>query len=361
MSGGQNALRVVEIGYHPATALCGKLLAALGMEVSRLDADAGTMEASRPSDFTDNSSFESHRRLYLDAGKGAAFASTRSPSGSAALAADVLLASDPAVLVGGKSVDALRTADPRVVVAVADERGDSADVEGPGIPDTGFQAMALSGFLSIVGEADREPLRIGGSQAEYATALSLFSGVLFALYRRDASGTGATVSSSALRSLAYMDWKTEVYHEREGKRLVRGSRTGPAVVRCLDGYLGLYYRPEDWPAVKEVLGLPDGAAERFATQKRRDDDRDAFAAAIEAITIAESKHDLCSRLQARGVPAGAVLTVSELLEDEQYASRGFLQAYPSPSGRWFIAPAMPWTIDGARELPVDGVGGGAER
>src|SRR3546814_12129967 len=63
------------------------------------------------------------------------------------------------------------------------------------------------------------------------------------------------IVTSGVRAAAYLDWKSQIYFEAEGKVLVRGSDRGPIVVRCADGYLGFYYRPGAWAHMKRVLGV----------------------------------------------------------------------------------------------------------
>src|SRR3546814_1961027 len=62
------------------------------------------------------------------------------------------------------------------------------------------------------------------------------------------------IVTSGVRAAAYLDWKSQIYFEAEGKVLVRGSDRDQIVVRCADGYLGFYYRPGDWENLTRVIG-----------------------------------------------------------------------------------------------------------
>ena len=69
-------------------------------------------------------------------------------------------------------------------------------------------------------------------------------------------GTGQSVDVSAVRTGAYLDWKSQIYYAAEGKILQRGSKSGPLVLTCADGFVGFYYRDEEWPAVQRLMGDP---------------------------------------------------------------------------------------------------------
>jgi crotonobetainyl-CoA:carnitine CoA-transferase CaiB-like acyl-CoA transferase len=84
-------------------------------------------------------------------------------------------------------------------------------------------------------------------------------------------------------------------------------------------------------ALCRELGRPELAADpRFADALSRHANQDALDAIVATWTAGQEKHALQRRLQAAGVPAGAVLNVRELLEDEHVQFRDVFQRLEYP-------------------------------
>ncbi|HEY8471829.1 MAG TPA: CoA transferase [Natronosporangium sp.] len=331
--------RVLEVGHAPRTALCGYLLAGLGARVTKL----ATPE--RAADDPERAAWDRAMSIYLDRGKAAA----TGPPELAEL--DVVLAGSDAELVErlGTGAAGLRASRPGLVVALATEFGRGGEYRTYAGGD--LLALALGGLLSMIGERGREPLRLGGNQAEYAAGLALFTAVLTGLYAGERSGTGALVETSAVRAVAYLDWKSHVYYADRGTILQRGSDSGPLVLECADGYVGFYYRDEEWPQVKQLVGDPRLADERFASQLGRDRHRAEFAAIVNEFSRRHRRAELYHRSQARHIPAGSVLGMAELVGEPQLTAREFFETR-QVDGVPVTVPKLPWTVDGIRGRPA---------
>jgi len=326
-------LRVVELGDRASTAYCAKLLLGLGASVYKVGEESAQAL----------SGLAASRRSYLDAGKSSAHPDDLGSGGlDARLAeADVLLTAldDEDLAVLGVDLAVIRRAHPALVVS----RGSALEPGQAGAALAGdLQAQALSGMMFLVGEPGREPLRLPGPQAEYAAGLALFTGTVFALFGRGAAGA-TQVSTSAARATAYLDWKSQIFFDDEGKVLRRGSDSGPLVLRCADGHVGFYYRPEDWTTVKGFIGDRALEDERFDTQRGRDEHRADLQSILETFTGSLGKEAVYHSGQAAGIPVGAVWTTTELLSDPQYAARDFLRHVDGAT-----MPRLPWSIDGER-------------
>jgi crotonobetainyl-CoA:carnitine CoA-transferase CaiB-like acyl-CoA transferase len=210
-------------------------------------------------------------------------------------------------------------------------------------------AQAQAGLMALVGAPDGRPTAMGGHQIAHSAGVAAFSAALVALYARDHDGRGQVVETSLLETAAYIEWKGRVYHQA-GNDLSRGDTSGPVVVRCSDGDFGLYYRPNDWSAVKAVLDTPGLDDPRFDTPAGRAANGPLVVAALETVTTGLTRDELYLRLQARGVPAGPVYSASDLLRSKQYLERDFLARHLAP-GRPGITPAFPATFNGVRPSP----------
>lgn len=346
-----SGLRVVEVGDSAALGYCGKLLTAIGSDVVKIRSATDRSRyapgvAAVPAEV---------REAYLDGGKTVLEADLEDPATGTLVrelagTADVLLTALPDGAHAGLADEALRRERPGLVIA----RCPTLEPVDGSLPLGGdYQALAASGLMALIGEPDRPPLRLPGAQAEYAGALVLFTGVVFALYGRRRDGSGARVRTSSLRAAAYLDWKSQIFYEEEGRVLRRGSDSGPLVLRCRDGFVGFYYRPEEWPAVRRFIGDVALEDERFATQQLRDAHRAELREILERFTSTRPKSEVYHSGQAAGIPVGAVWTMAELLDDDQFRSRSFVERR-CVSGAELTAPAVPWTVDGERPVEPSG-------
>lgn len=346
--------RALEVGHAVRTAYCGYLLARLGSTVTKLVSQARYSVAGAPD--SPPARREDAAAVFLDRGKAVRVTVPGSKNGAEARGrllanSDVLLLADrdDAERWFGHSREKLEAENPRLIVATASnlgERGDYARMIGGE-----QQALALSGLLSMIGEKGRPPLALGGPQAEHAAAAALFSGIMLALYARedDDSESTASVSTSTVRAAAYLDWKSHIHYVDDGRILQRGSDAGPVVLRCADGSVGFYYRDEDWPKVKRLVDDQRLDGERFCSQRSRDLHRAEFVALLEEFSRSLTREELYHHSQALGIPAGPVLSITELPADRQLAAREFLLTESHPRLGQILHPRAPWTVNGRRE------------
>lgn len=325
----QSRLNVLELGDTVRTAYCGHFFVEWGANVVKPSQRISLPESAR---------------LFLDRGK-----SAESQIADDTVGWDVILAPDSSTVTDwcSSEPEVAATVDGGPVIGVASMFGDGgeyAELHGSEV-----QALALSGLMNMVGEPGREPLRLGGYQGENAAAASLFTGVWLALFQRQESGHGSVVRTSVVRSAAYLDWKSQIHFAEEGTILRRGNTNGPLVLRCQDGHVGFYFRDEEWDAVKGLVGDERLHDPRFATQLGRDRHRDELVEIIDRYSRGVTKNELYHAAQAVKIPAGAVLTLSELPDDPQLAARSALRYGITENGRRYTSPRAPWTVDGRRE------------
>lgn len=337
------SVRVIEMDRDPIIRFCGKLMRGLGAHVTRLV--SGEIEelplAEQAKDFfLDSGKLELHCEGLVE---------TANPIVARAVKnADVLLVAGRPDELAKRGLDfpAVAELSPRAILGRVTRFGDEG--EWSEYVGADYEVGALSGLMRIVGELGRPPLRLGGTQADFATAVTLFSGLQFALFGRAQTGYGSEVTTSAVRAAASLDWKSSIYHEVEGRLLERGSDRGPFVLPAKDGHVGFYYRAEDWSAVTSLMGTPELEDERFSTQTARDQNRAELAAILERAAGRFTKRELYEQAQARRIPAGYVMTLSDIPDDAQLRARAAVNPVVVPGGATAWLPQTPWTIDGVR-------------
>lgn len=205
--------------------------------------------------------------------------------------------------------------------------------DGPlgGLAGYDAAVQALTGIMSVNGEAGGEPLRVGLPVVDMVTGLNAALGVLLALQARATSGLGQFVEASLF------DSGLSLLHPHAANWFLDGRRPG------LSGNAHPNIYPYDAFATSTVpvflavgndkqfgllcrhLGMP-GLAEdgRFATPGQRSVHRAALREALLACFATLDGHALAEALMAIGVPCAPVLTVDAALQHPHTAHRGMV-------------------------------------
>ena len=203
----------------------------------------------------------------------------------------------------------------------------------------------------MVGEPDREPLRLGGYQAQYVSGLSAFTGTLAALHVRDATGRGQRVETTIQESVAFVEWKSGIYYQANGQLRRRGGRDAQWIVlRCADGFIAFVYQDDNWPGVMKLIGDSRLSDERYQTRAGRLAHREKLRKIFEAWTEHRPKLEIYHTAQAHGIPCGMVSDMADLLETPQYQERRYFETIDHPSTGAVRYPGLPCSFSGTRPL-----------
>ena len=181
-----------------------------------------------------------------------------------------------------------------------------------------FLAQAMGGLMSITGDAEGEPRKIGVALVDVMTGLHAAIGILAALRHRDRTGEGQLVEvdllSTTLFALANQaaNWLTAgVVGGRMGNR--HPSIAPYETLRAADGpFVVAVGNDEQFVTFCEVLEVAELAAdERFATNAARVTNREELVEALEQALAATPAAAWIERLGARGVPCGMVNQVDQ--------------------------------------------------
>ena len=197
-----------------------------------------------------------------------------------------------------------------------------------GLPGYDAVAQAVSGMMSVTGEADGEPVRSGTSLADVGAGMWALIGILAALHARQATGRGQLVDISLLDGqVAWLTYVAGKYfatgvtpgrygsaHESVVPYQVFATADEPLMVAV--GSDGLWRRFTAATGLDELTDDP-----RYATNPDRIQHRDTLIPAITQALAARGCAEWTDRLNAAGVPAGPVNTVPAALAQPQIAAR----------------------------------------
>ncbi|MUL43764.1 CoA transferase [Streptomonospora sp. PA3] len=295
------------------------LLADLGAEVVKVEAPAGddTRTWSPPTRGDQATYFLSvnrnKRSIALDLADPADLETAR----ELARRADVVIENfKPGGLARfGLDYETVRSANPGVVYASISGFGSG---EGAGIPGYDLMVQAISGLMSLTGDADGPPYRAGISVFDVITGLHASIGVLSALHERAGSGEGQHVEvnllSSALSGLvnqsgAYAAGDTVPYRMGNAHPSLFPYEPLPAA----DGdIIVIAGNDRQFARLCEALGRPDLVGDpRFAHNQDRTANRAELRPHLVEALGTRTKAEWFDILIAHGVACAPINTVDE--------------------------------------------------
>lgn len=205
--------------------------------------------------------------------------------------------------------------------------------DGPlgALPGYDAAVQAMTGIMSINGEADGGPLRVGLPVVDMVTGMNAALGVLMALQERERSGRGQLVEAALYDSGLALLHPHAANWFMDGRAPKRTGNAHPniypydALRTGTDPVFVAVGNDRQFGAFCRVIGLPDLAAHAdYATAGARSSNRDALKAALETQMAALDGRALVEDLMAAGVPAAPVLDVESALRHPHTAHRGMV-------------------------------------
>ena len=208
---------------------------------------------------------------------------------------------------------------------------------GPNREQPGYDLMAqgFGGIMSLTGDPDGAPTKVGVGIADVMCGMYATIGVLAALRHRDATGEGQHIDLALVD--AQMAWLINegVNFLTSGELPQRRGNAHPNIVpydafECSDGHLLLAVGNDpQFARFCDVLGLVHLVVDpKFTTNLARIENRDALMVHLVPAIQAWTKNDLLAALQSVKVPAGPINTVGEALSSSQAKARGTVFEMP---------------------------------
>lgn len=227
----------------------------------------------------------------------------------------------------GLGYDVLREINPRIIYGAVSGFGN----DGPYRLRPGYDILgqAMGGLMAITGSPGGPPTRAGSAMGDMLGGLHLAIGLLAAVNARTITGRGQRVDISLMDSVIAATENTAIKYLESGQIPPRmGSRyaavspydafqvkDGKIIIAC--GNQKLYEK-----LCAEILEKPDMITDpRFTDMEGRLKHQDDIQAVIEETLKDYTMKDAVDLLLSRGIPAGPIYDISQILADPQVRAR----------------------------------------
>ncbi|HEV7328493.1 MAG TPA: CoA transferase [Bosea sp. (in: a-proteobacteria)] len=338
-------LRILDLTNVLAGPYCGYQLALLGADVIKVEAPNGGDLARQLGGSPElNKAAMGASFLAQNAGKRSVVVDLKSEDGRAQFrdlvaTADALVENfRPGVMDRlGLGYQSLRAIRPDLVYCAISGFGQTGPMRDNPAYDQIIQG--LSGVMSITGTPETAPLRVGYPVCDTLGGLFGAFAMVSALLRRAKTGEGAFLDVAMLEcTLSALGWPVSNYLTAGVEPKAMGNENMTAApsgaFETGDGLLNIAAnKQEQFVTLCGVIGRPELAGDpRFSEREARKRHRGELKNLIEAALAAAPAADWEERLNRAGVPAGRVLTIPQVLREEQVTSRNMTTRFETGAG-----------------------------
>lgn len=229
----------------------------------------------------------------------------------------------------GLDYNVLKLENPRLIYASCSGFGQYGPYSVRGAYDMIIQG--LGGIMSITGEPDRPPVRVGTSIGDLAAALFTVIGILAALHHRDISGEGQMVD------VAMLDCQVALLENAIARYFSTGEVPKPLGARHPSFTPFEVFETKTEPVVLAVgneslwakfcnfVKRPELIADpRFKTNALRTENYHQLKPILQKIMLSKSMEEWIETMEKVGVPCGPVNTIDKVVEHPQVKARDMI-------------------------------------
>jgi formyl-CoA transferase len=208
------------------------------------------------------------------------------------------------------------------------------------LPGYDFIIQGRGGVMSITGDIDGEPMKVGVAVVDITAGLFAANAIQAALLARTRTGRGQAIDISLLDS--QVAWLANVASNYlvSGQQPKRFGNAHPTIVpyqsfRASDGFFCLAVGNDgQWRKLCDVLQRPDLADDaRFATNPARVQHRETLVTLLQDIFATQEIAFWLRTIADAGIPCGPVQAIDQVFADPQVLARDMVWtgAHPTAS------------------------------
>ena len=327
-------IRVIELARILAGPWAGQALADLGADVIKVEAPEGDDTRRWGPPFIAHDGEQAAAYFHAtNRGKRSVVCDFRTPEGQAAVRrlvaeADVVIENFKVGGLAKYGLDyaSLHALNPALIYCSITGFGQTGPYAHQ--PGYDFIIQGMAGLMSITGEAEGQPQKVGVAVVDIFTGVYASTAILAALHQRASTGQGQQIDMSLLDVATSIMANQAMNYLATGVAPAKMGNAHPnlvpyAVFDCADGWIiiatgndGQYQR------LCNLLGQPQLAGAPYLTNADRVANREALTKELTAATRLRRKADLLTACAAAGVPAGPINDLADVFADPQVVHRG---------------------------------------
>lgn len=347
LDGALAGIRVLDLTQALAGPFCTQILADHGADVVKIEPFVSGDMARTAGPFHPEDSDHSQSGYFhsINRNKRSVVIDLKTPEGQALLLRmvpqfDVVVENFRAGVMErfGLGYEVLREANPRLVYGTVRGFGDPRSGASPYADWPAFDvvAQAMGGMIGVTGPDAANPTKIGPGVGDTVPALYLTIGILAAVLRARATGTGQFVDVSMVDAVLAVSERIVHQHSFGGTVAEPEGNHHPFIVPfgifpARDGHVAIAaHNDAFFDIIAAALEAPHLLENPLTAERQaRSANRAAAIAAISAVTRCFSKDELRARLGGK-VPFGPVYHVADIEQDPHFAARDMIQPITVP-------------------------------
>jgi len=235
----------------------------------------------------------------------------------------------------GLSYDKVNNINPKIVYCSISGFGQ----DGPYhlLPGMDQVLQGMGGLMSITGELNGPPIKVGVAVADIAGGMFAAFGIMIALFNREKSGKGQRIDNSLLDN--QIAWLTY----RAGSFFVSGEIPKPLgsghpvivpyqAFKAKDTYFNLAVGNDQlWVKFCKAVGLEEIMNDpKYATNSMRVKNREEVVKIVEDLICTKEAEEWLKILTDAGIPCGPIYTIDKLFNDPQVLHRKMVEELDHP-------------------------------
>jgi crotonobetainyl-CoA:carnitine CoA-transferase CaiB-like acyl-CoA transferase len=219
-------------------------------------------------------------------------------------------------------------------------------------PGYDFTVQGIGGLMSITGERDGDPEKVGVAISDITAGLYTAIGILAAIHHRDVTGEGQGVHVSLLGSqVAWLANQASNYLNG-GFEPTRMGNAHPNIVPYQvfhasdEPFIVAVANETIWKRFCAAIGRDDLSNDaRYTTNADRVANRTAIIDDLSRLFAEQPLATWLGALDAAGVPCGPINTIADVFADAQVRALGLVEEISHPTAGAVRLPRAPFELD----------------
>lgn len=191
-----------------------------------------------------------------------------------------------------------------------------------------FMIQGMAGVMSITGEPDGQPMKMGVAFSDVFAGLHAVIGIQAALFHRERTGLGQYIDISLLDSQVSVLANQALNYLVGGKVPQRLGNAHPNIVpyqtfETADGHIILAVgNDRQYAEYCKIIGAPELAMEPYVTNRGRVENRNTLIPLLVPLMKQRNTDTWVEAFETAAVPCGPINTIDQVFANDQVLARG---------------------------------------